>query len=202
MTDLQAIMPRRDQIPAGWKRWDSSWWSLYRGERRRLHGNRDIQMDAHVYLNSHGREHELRFLVWDHARKGRGLPCQDCRDLIDSLGLRRCERCRGETIRRYPYYGVSSNFCRVPGLRERLLASRQAEGASGYRQVNVDLGDRGLDRPSLADTLCVLGWCDDMLVRIWAGDVVWNDPADAVEVPAFTVGRSNAANAALAAEGK
>ena len=186
------------------------WWSLYRGRRRHHWG--DIQMDARVYLNGNGTDHELRFIVWDHDRDS-GLPCQDCRgigrlrhpqrpqpelpsidqlfgptvwkpvpdpgwDPVDSLDLRRCERCLG-TVGRDHTYGASNSFCRTPGLKERLLKSRKAENASGYRQACVALGNRGLDRPSLADTLCVLGWCDDMLVRIRAGDVVWNDPADA-----------------------
>ena len=191
------------------------WWSLYRG-RRRHHGG-DIQMDARVYLNGNGTDHELRFVVWDYDREYEGLPCQYCRgsgrigrsqipqpeprtleqlfapttwketpdpdwDTADSGGLRRCERCRGGAWKQYHYYGASNDFCRAPGLKERLLRSRHAAVEAGTAVAwrrGVDLGARGLFMPSLADTLCVLEWCDDMLVRIRAGDVVWNDPADA-----------------------
>ena len=162
--DLRTVMPT--ELPRGWVFED--WWSLLRGSPGRH--------SARIYLNGHGSDHELRFLVWHPTAKS--LPCLACGgagrvsrpqrkpdniftglfkgpvedyDAADEGGLRRCLHggCRNGRVD--PRYGASNSFIRAPGLLERHPGMSDRLGARP--QPGRDPGCAGLDRVAVPQTL-------------------------------------------------
>ena len=158
--ELRAVMPTAAELPWDWYLED--WWSI----------RRKGPTYARVYLNGHGTDHELRFLL-QHPRADR-LPCNVCKgtgrvarpatdpdgflsglwsrtrgerehDPADENGLRSCFTCLGDGWVR-PHYGAANDFIRAPGLHEHFR--------------DRDLGSRGLSHPDKADVLKVLAWID------------------------------------------
>lgn len=172
--ELRTVMPT--ELPHGWV--FESWWDLLRGTRNRA--------TARVYLNGHGTDHELRFIVW-HPSKQR-IPCLACGgtgrverpkrepdgifaglfgnrdpdtyDQADENGLRRCLSigCSNGTVD--PVYGASNSFIRAPGLIEQ------------HPSMRGRLGARGLATPDLKDTESVMAWVDWLYPKLLSGEVL------------------------------
>lgn len=204
MTDkLYLYMPGGKDIPVHW--YAEDWWSFNSG-----HEGSRVAPSARVYLNGNGTDHELRFIVWDNAARNKMVrfPCLKCcgegwidrpeyprssflialagpdrpHDVPREDGKRSCPRClRAGNLD--AIYGASNSFCRAPGLRPLLRASRQAAGDA--REVH--LGERGLSEPSKADVLAVMAWCSDVMERIRKGDTAlrWTDDEGCVLQPAL-----------------
>lgn len=168
--ELRTVMPPREKLPLGWQY--EEWWSLSRGTSN--------HQTARVYLNGHGTDHELRFIVW-HPQV-QEVDCYGCNgtgrverpksetlsifhffgngepDPADANGLRRClvSGCRDGKVP--STYGASNSFIRAPGLIER------------HPNMENRLGNRGLSYPDVEDTLAVIAWIDELYPRLLKGE--------------------------------
>jgi len=173
--DLKGVMPA--ETPRGWT-WDD-WWAFSRGDGGFVW--------VRVYLNGGGSDHELRFIVRSERKGHDTIPCYRCKgvgrmerpklaesfvfkalckpgqeqDPVDEDGLRQCLLCYGrKTVP--AMYGASNSFCNIPDLDD----------------PEERIGERGLSKPSLEDTMLVFQWCDMIYEKLYRGEEVGDGSED------------------------